>query len=272
MTSNIAFVQKQQGAIEYLEGGMDNKPVIVCLHGIGSNAHSFDLLPPYLAETARIIAWNAPGYGQSNELAQNWPLAKNYADELAKFLETLHCVSVHLLCHSLGCLIGAAFARHYPDKVQSMFLVSPAVGYNEVPSDTPSEVAKSRIDDLEKLGAHDFAQKRGPRLVFEPEKNQSLTNRVVKAMGAINPHGYGQASKMLASGSLIDDVSGLTVPTHVIVGAEDIITPIDQAKEVYAALPFQCRQSFLIIPKAGHAVYQQKPEDFGAFLKMNINT
>ena len=39
--------------------------LVVLLHGVGSNAHSFEPLLQEIPSSIEAIAWNAPGYGQS---------------------------------------------------------------------------------------------------------------------------------------------------------------------------------------------------------------
>ena len=58
-------------------------PVLVLSHGIGSNADSFAALMPRLPADWRVVAWNMPGYGGSEPLAADWPLAADYAAQLA---------------------------------------------------------------------------------------------------------------------------------------------------------------------------------------------
>lgn len=90
-------------------------PVLVCLHGIGSNGGSFAPLLERLPRDWRVIAWHAPGYLGSAPLAQDWPVAADYAAALKAFLDRLGLERVWLLGHSLGCLTAASFLRSAPE-------------------------------------------------------------------------------------------------------------------------------------------------------------
>ena len=57
---------------------------IVLLHGIGSNAQSFEPLMRALDRPA--LAWDAPGYGASEPLAAQWPDASDYAAAVDRWL------------------------------------------------------------------------------------------------------------------------------------------------------------------------------------------
>ena len=71
---------------------------------------------------------------------------------------------------------------------------------------------------------------------------------------------------MLASGRLLDDADRLAVPTDVIVGAADRVTPPDGARRLHAALHAAARGTLTEVPGAGHAIYQQAPLVFARAL------
>src|SRR6478752_6409538 len=62
-------------------------PALVCLHGIGSGTASL------LASRARLIAWDAPGYGESTPVAPAVPTAADYAARLHGLLDALEIES-----------------------------------------------------------------------------------------------------------------------------------------------------------------------------------
>lgn len=255
------------GGIEYLERpGQGDGPVLVMLHGIGSNAMSFAPFLDQIAPYFRVIVWNAPGYGGSEPLAKDWPQAADYAEALKGFLDRLGLDRVLLVGHSLGTLIAAAFATAHPARVAHLLLASTALGHGVTPGTSLSAAAQKRLDDLAALGAEKFAEARAARLVFEPEANPDLVARVYDAMSRVSSPGYDMAVRMLASGRLLDDAARLTVPTDVIVGSEDVVTPPEAARKTYAAIPSAVRGTFTEVPSAGHALYQQAPRAFAAAL------
>jgi pimeloyl-ACP methyl ester carboxylesterase len=252
--------------IRYLERPGSGR-VLVFLHGIGSNAGSFARLWPALPAEWRLIAWNAPGYGGSAPLAPEWPLASHYATALAALLDRLGIRRCTLVGHSLGTLIAAAFARSTPQRLQAMVLAACAEGHGGMPGAALSPAAQGRMDDLVALGPAEFASKRAPRLLFRPEADPELCDFVTRGMAAVTMPGYGQAVRMLASGQLCADLAGVTVPTGVIVGSEDVVTPPAAARRAHAALPAACRGPYIELPAAGHALYQQAPVAFARALE-----
>jgi len=242
-------------------------PAIVLLHGIGSNAASFTPLLAQLTADARVIAWNAPGYSGSAPLPQDWPVAQDYAAVLEGLVDALGLRSFSLLGHSLGALVAAAYAATHADRVSRLWLVSPALGHGVPQGGALSIAARTRIEDLSRLGAEAFAEARAANLVHAPEKHPETLALVRGAMARVTLPGYAQAARMLASGRLLDDAERLAVPTDVIVGAEDRVTPPEGARRVHDALRSNVRGHLIELPGAGHAIYQQSPRHLAEALQ-----
>lgn len=260
------WTQKNAGPIACLERPGKGRGLVL-LHGIGSRAASFSSLLPHLPPDWHVIAWNAPGYGGSAPLDAAWPAANDYAEALLGVVEALGLSRFTLVGHSLGALVAASFAARHRDRVARLVLASPALGHGVTLGGALSGPAQARIDDLERLGPHAFARERAARLVHAPQANTDLVAQVREAMAAVTLPGYGQAARMLASGRLLDDIELLDVPTDVIVGAEDAVTPPDGARRAHSAVRPARRGRLVLVPGAGHALYQQAPGAFAAVLE-----
>ena len=257
MTDPDTAVQGARAAgISYLRRS-GNGAALILLHGIGSNAESWAPLMAALDPTVDAIAWDAPGYGGSDPLTDAAPTPTQYAVALAEFLDALKLDRVGLVGHSLGCLFAVRFAVAYPNRVATLALLSPALGYGIGAGETLPPSVQARIDDLEHLGAAEFAEKRAPRLVHRPEAKPDVLEAVRRAMAEVKPLGYAQAVHALGSGTLLADAGRIATPTLVAVGAHDVITPPANAQSVYDALAQ--RLGLHIVPDAGHALPQEAP-------------
>ena len=256
-----AITQGSAEGLSYLarEGGAGTP--IVLLHGIGSHAQSFVPLMQALDRRHLVLAWNAPGYGSSQPLATDWPDASDYAVALSRLLVRMDVSRCILLGHSLGALIAARFAVVSPNRVATLVLASPAIGHGvEKGGVLPPAVAR-RIEDLDRLGAEAFAGARAPQLLGDPAASPDVLRDVTSAMAAVRRPGYDQAARLLASGRLLEDAAKITVPTAVLVGSQDHITPPDNARRVLAALSAPARLTFREFAGAGHAVCQEQPAE-----------
>lgn len=127
--------------------GRDDAPVLLALHGIGSRAEGWGALAARLPDW-RVIALDLPGYGITEPLPDDWPLAADYADLVAAFINgTLNEAPLHVVGHSLGTLVGAALAANYPELVASLTLASCAQGGGVARGAALPAAHQARIDD-----------------------------------------------------------------------------------------------------------------------------
>lgn len=264
--------EKETAGIRYLERPGEGVPLLL-LHGIGSNASSFSDMMKLLPGSLRVIAWHAPGYSTSTPLNVEWPVATDYADVLVSFIDELQLQQINVLGHSLGTLIAAAFATAYPQRVRLLILASCANGYGQRTGAVLGGSLAARITDLNALGAQEFSSRRAPKLVFEPCLNPEVVAKVKNNMSLLNPGGYAQAVRMLASGDLESTMKQCTVPTRFIVATRDQITP--EAQTIAAARAWSAANNgedpvIERIDDAGHAVYLQRPSAFAAVVQKLI--
>src|SRR3954464_3574746 len=124
-------------------------PALVCLHGIGAASAGWILQLESLAGY-RLIAWDAPGYGESDFLGPEKPRAADYAQALHEFIDRLLLKDIVLVGNSLGCLMAGAYAAAHGERVRSMILLGPAGGYASLPD--REERLLGRLAELDELG------------------------------------------------------------------------------------------------------------------------
>jgi 3-oxoadipate enol-lactonase len=100
-------------------------PPLILIHGIGASRHSWDGLIRDLRRQFRCISYDLRGHGLSPVPAPPYHLEDLVAD-LERLRSDLHLDRMHVAGHSLGGMIGPAYARRYPDRVISLGLYSTA--------------------------------------------------------------------------------------------------------------------------------------------------
>lgn len=240
---------------------------LVCLHGIGSGAASWLDLAQQLAPR-RVIAWDAPGYGESTPLAAAAPRAADYGARLHALLDALGIKRCVLLGHSLGALMAAAALHHLHDgrgarRFAALVLVSPAQGYGGPDKTAARErVRAERLAALEELGIAGMAARRSQRLLAGGAA--PLAQQWVRwNMARLNEPGYRQAIELLCAGELLADLPPpQPMAVHVACGALDAITPPAGCAEVAR----HCGVALQAIADAGHACYVEQPQAVAALL------
>jgi pimeloyl-ACP methyl ester carboxylesterase len=257
-----AITRHSAAGISYLRCDGGGPMPIVLLHGIGSNAHSFEPLMTALDGSYPTLAWDAPGYGESKPLRVQWPDASRYAEALDRLIARLKITRFILVGHSLGCLMAARYAVMKKEKLAALVLISPATGYHSPPGCTlPPSVAK-RIEELDRLGPEKFAAKRAWALLADGSQRADVLEAVRSAMAAVRRPGYDQAARLLATGFIFDDAGKIEVPAAVIKGKKDYATTFWNAHFVYNYVQrISPRYYFRIIDDAGHAVCQEQPAE-----------
>ena len=249
-------------SISYLEKGQGTP--LVLLHGIGSAARSFAAQLDGLSSHWRVLAWDAPGYSQSDPLPMAHPTAPDYADALEGFLAERGIADFHLLGHSLGCLMAASFAARRPGRVLSLTLSAIAGGHATLPAADRQKLLDQRLRDVETLGPRGMAEKRAPRLLGPAAPKEALA-KVIDTMGSVRPAGYAQAARMLSTGDVAADIAKLPagLPGQVIVGDGDVITPVARNRDIAAKWS---GAAVHVIPGAGHALYLEQPAAFNSII------
>lgn len=235
---------------------------IVLLHGIGSGAASWLHCALALEHHGHVIAWDAPGYGDSTPLPQSAPLASDYAERLGELLAALQIERCVLVGHSLGALMAAAFAHGTGrTRVARLVLVGPARGYGAAGREAErAAMLAQRLDDLRTLGVSGIAA-RSPARMLTAQAGEAARDWVRWNTERLNPAGYTQAVQMLCA----DDITRyapLAMPVEVHCGDADIVTPPAACRSVAESFD----APFALIEGAGHACAIERPDAVAALI------
>jgi pimeloyl-ACP methyl ester carboxylesterase len=243
-------------------------PAIVCLHGIGSGSASWLDTALLLEGEARLIAWDAPGYGASTALAAAAPTARDYAQRLHALLDALDIRSCVLVGHSLGALMAASAARPgspAASRISKLLLISPAAGYGAAGrSEAQARVRAERLGTLAELGVAGMAAKRSGRLLSD-HASETARQWVRWNMARLHEAGYRQAVELLCGADLLADLPP-AMPVRVACGALDVVTTPEACAEVAK----QCGVPLELLPDAGHASYVEQPAAAAALLRETL--
>ena len=115
-------VQTREHRIFYVEAGM-GAPVVL-IHGLGASSRWwFRLFPSLTSANFRVIAPDLPGFGRSAGSFIDIPGAARAVVELA---DRMRMGQFFVCGHSLGGAIAAQLAADYPDRVRRLVLIASA--------------------------------------------------------------------------------------------------------------------------------------------------
>lgn len=115
------FVKTNTLDLHYLDwGGAESQETLILLHGIGDNAHIWDVFAREAARSYRVIAFDQRGHGSSETPVPPAYTCEDYVADLAGFIDLLHLEKVILLGHSMGALHATAYAARNPETVSAL--------------------------------------------------------------------------------------------------------------------------------------------------------
>ncbi|MBA3311380.1 MAG: alpha/beta fold hydrolase [Nocardioidaceae bacterium] len=256
--SAVRVERNRIGGQSVLVAGPAGAPALVLLHGIGSDGGSFRAQLEEFGGDWRVLAPDAIGYGHSVD-PDRPPGIDGYADSVAVLLDAVGITEAALVGVSWGGVIATRFALRYPDRVTALVLADSTRGSGTDPQ--RAAAMRRRGGELARDGAVAYARRRAPRLLSE-RAPAALVERVAATMAeAIRLPGYAHAAESMAATDHTAQLAGLTMPTLVLVGADDVVCPPVESQTIAELVPGARLQ---IIPGAGHHANQERPEPFNA--------
>ncbi|MFE3647138.1 MULTISPECIES: alpha/beta fold hydrolase [unclassified Streptomyces] len=250
-------------ATVHLDEAGDRGPLLLCLHGIGSSSAAF---APQLAELgryARVVAWDAPGYGKSPDPERPLTL-DDYADTAADLIRT-RGGQAHVLGVSWGGVIALRLAVRHPGLVASLIVADSGPGSGADPA--KAAAMRARATELAEIGPRAFAERRAPRLL-SAQAPAALVRRVTDTMAdAVRLPGYGSAAASMAAADLRGELARITAPTLVLCGDQDRVTGPDASQEIAGAVH---KTAYVIVKDAGHLANQEQPARFNAWVLAHL--
>jgi 3-oxoadipate enol-lactonase len=237
-------------------------PLLLLLHGIGSNSRSFRHQLTDLGDCWSVAAWDAPGYGRSDDPLEPFSL-EDLADRAVGLLDELEVESAHVLGVSMGGVVAQLIFHRHRQRVRSLILADTNPGGGALPEPKRSDRVRQRLDALQRLGARGMAEARAPHLV-RPGAPPELLAELTDIMAEVRPAGYRAAAIALGQTDLSSLLGAIQVPTLVIHGEQDTVVPPETGRMLADSIP---GARLVLIPDAGHVSNQEQPAAFNAAVR-----
>ena len=245
--------------IGYEDAGIGGGTPIVFLHGVGSDKSVWRPQLEHFRSERRAIAFDYPGYGDSDS-APEGTSRDDYATTIFAALTELGVQQAHVCGLSLGGVVAIAMHHAWRKRVASLVL-----------ADTFAEHPDGRAIYERSLAAsadlRAMAENRVDVLLAQPA-DPAVRSEVVETMARIDPAAYriGAAAVWLADQR--DRAAAIRVPTLVLCGAEDKVTPPALSTALARLIPGAQNET---IDGAGHISNLERPDEFnllvGAFIR-----
>src|SRR6202158_4965666 len=236
-------------------------PTIVLLHGAGFDHTTWALHSRWFAHHGfGVLAPDLPGHGRSS--GAPLPTIADMADWTAALLEAAGAAKAKLVGHSMGSLIALETAARHPLKVSALSLIGTAATMTVGPDLLKAAEANDQtaIDMVSIWG-----------LGFHAGLGGSL------APGLWMHSGAQRVLEQCRPGVLFNDLAAcnayqgalaaaaqIKIPTTLILGERDMMTPAKAGKALAAALP---DSRTVVLRGAGHMMMAERPDELLAALQ-----
>lgn len=252
--------------MSYMEMG-DARDAVVLLHGIGSNSTGWRFVMPALASDHRVIAWNAPGYYLSDNLAAEAPSHAAYSDALAALLDALGIASAHIVGSSFGSLIAMSFASRFPERVRRLVLLGTARGQAWLPAEERARRLEMRAASI-RDGGLALAEKRWSNLV-SPTASPLAIALVKEVLGATHRRGMTQSARTSDATDVMEFAPRIRARTLLAVGSEDRVNPPDITRTIASAIE---ASSVVELAGVGHLPKLEAPERTSELIRNHLTS
>ncbi len=243
------------GTLHYEMSGSGD-PVML-ISGLSGNGSGWGGQIATFAGTFSTIVPDHPGTGGSSEPSNGYEVA-NHAADMAELIRQLDCGPTHIVGSSTGGAIAQVMALDHPDVVRSITMAS----------------SWARSDDFFR---HQFAVRKQTLLEQGIAAYADLTALFLYSPAYIRSH-YAEvrawcdmvatrgarAEIMAARIDMImrhdqyDRLADVAVPSLVLVGRDDMCTPVHLSEEVASLIP----DAELAVLGGGHLIYKESPAAF----------
>ncbi len=244
----MQYELKHLGKFKYIEEG-EGEPLVL-LHGLFGALSNFKDLVDHFRLTHKVIIPMLPLF----DLTLLDTTVNGLAKHVQKFIEARGFSKVHLLGNSLGGHVGLVYTLKHQDMVKTITLTGSSGLFENGMGET-----------YPKRGDYDFIQKKTEMTFYDPsvatkelvDEVYSIVNNRLKALKVIS------LAKSAIRHNLGEELKDITVPTCLIWGKNDTITPPMVAEEFNKLIP---NSELHWIDKCGHAPMMEVPGEFNTIL------
>jgi pimeloyl-ACP methyl ester carboxylesterase len=261
------------GPLAYVDRGAG--PPVLLVHGFPLDHTMWEAQIEALSKHTRVIAPDLRGFGQSPlgavDPARGISMGR-YADDLAELLDAIVPAvtePIVLVGFSMGGYIAWQFVRKYPERLRALVQCDTrALADSE-------EGRPGRLKMAEKVaewGSARIAEMMGPKLIA-PRSFETKPNVVAEVRAIVeqtSPAGIAAAQRgMAVRPDMTNFLPQIRVPTLILVGAEDAISPPAEMQSIADGIP---NAKFVVIPDAGHMTTMENPQAVNQALLAFVNS
>ncbi|PHR69727.1 MAG: alpha/beta hydrolase [Lutibacter sp.] len=245
----MSYTLKKEGKFNYIEEG-EGQPIIV-LHGLMGALSNFDGITSHFSKKGyKVLIPEMPLY--------TLPIIKTNVKNISKFIQEFinykEIDNIIFIGNSLGGHVSLYFAKHNLKKIKALVLTGSSGLYE-----------KSMGDSYPKRGDYQYIKEKTEAVFYN--KNIATKEMVDDLFELVNDRSKVIRTLSMARSAIrhnmAEDIPNMDVPTCIIWGKQDEVTPPEVADDFHRLLP---DSDLFWIDKCGHAPMMEHPDEFNAIL------
>jgi 3-oxoadipate enol-lactonase len=223
-------------------------PLLVFLHGIGGHRHNWRHQLPVFATRFTAAAWDARGYGDSDDYDGPLDFA-SFTQDLLKVLDHFRARKAHLVGLSMGGRIARNFALRFPERTASLVLANTTPGFDAM---TPEQVKQFVAE----------RKARSPQTIkalLSPYARPGAYEEMLEAFKALRQPSYLKTLEASVGQDRAAPIEKIRVPTLVVTSDGDTVYPQAMARRMARRIP---GAKLAILSGAGHLSNLEQPGQF----------
>ena len=245
------------------------EPVLILLHGFGASLFSWHEVTTPLAEYGTVIAYDRPAFGLT-ERPLEWEGENPYSQDaqvelVIGLMDALGVEKATLVGNSAGGTVSMLTAVKYPERIESLILVDPAVyAGGGAPAWIRPVLGTPQMRHVGPLFARQI-QAQGVEFIktawHDPRKiSQATFDGYQKPLKVENwDKALWELTLSSRESGLAERVKEFELPILVITGDDDRIVPTEQSLRLAEELP---NAALAVIPQCGHLPHEECPDEF----------
>jgi 3-oxoadipate enol-lactonase len=243
-------------AINYALDGPAGAPVVTLSHSLATDFSMWDPQLDALRARYRVLRYETRGHGATEVPGGAYTLDQ-LAEDARQLLQALGIAKTHWVGLSMGGMIGQTLALKHPELFTTLSLC-------DTSSRIPAEARPLWADRIK------IAETQGMEPLVEPtlarwlttsfrERRKDVVDKVATMIRSTPPRGYAGCCHAIAALDLTDRISAIKIPTFVIVGEDDLGTPVAASKVMNERIE---GSELVILPSAAHLSNLEQPQAF----------
>jgi 3-oxoadipate enol-lactonase len=238
-------------------------PALLLLHAFPLGLAMWDDQARALSGSFQVVRFDCRGFGGTPP-GDGLLTMERIAEDGAALLDHLGISAATVCGVSMGGYAAFAFVRRHPTRMRGLVLADTKPGAD---TDQARRTRGEQADKVRREGTPAIVDAFLPRLVGKTthEQRPRIVARLREIILANPPRGITDALAGLAArADSTPTLREIGVPTLVVCGEEDVLTPPAEAEAMHAAIPGSTLE---LIPQAGHLANVEAPETFNRALE-----